>query len=123
VVWLERYGVWAMARYAEVHEALRDWSTFCSSAGVGLSGFRRETPWRPPSLLLQADPPALPGRVTPGRGGRRGLEPWPGAAGWRPGRAVSQQRQLAPWTGTVDWHRGLAPMGWPQWAGTGLARR
>jgi 4-methoxybenzoate monooxygenase (O-demethylating) len=57
VVWLERYGLWAMARYGEVHEALRDWATFCSSAGVGLSDFRREAPWRPPSLLLEADPP------------------------------------------------------------------
>ena len=57
MVWLEHYGIWAMARYAEVHEALRDWETFCSSAGVGLSDFRRETPWRPPSLLLEADPP------------------------------------------------------------------
>jgi cytochrome P450 len=57
VVWLERYGVWAMARYTEVHEALRDWETFCSSAGVGLSDFRKEKPWRPPSLLLEADPP------------------------------------------------------------------
>jgi 4-methoxybenzoate monooxygenase (O-demethylating) len=57
VVWLERYGLWAMARYAEVHEALRDWETFCSSAGVGLSDFRKEKPWRPPSLLLEADPP------------------------------------------------------------------
>jgi 4-methoxybenzoate monooxygenase (O-demethylating) len=57
VVWLERYGVWAMARYTEVHEALRDHATFCSSAGVGLSDFRTEKPWRPPSLLLEADPP------------------------------------------------------------------
>ena len=57
VVWLERYGIWAMARYTEVHEALRDWETFCSSAGVGLSDFRKEKPWRPPSLLLEADPP------------------------------------------------------------------
>ena len=57
VVWLERYGVWAMARYAEVHEALRDYATFCSSAGVGLSDFRKEKPWRPRSLLLEADPP------------------------------------------------------------------
>ena len=57
VVWLERYGIWAMARYAEVHEALRDWETYCSSAGVGLSDFRKEKPWRPPSLLLEADPP------------------------------------------------------------------
>ncbi len=57
VIWLERYGVWAMARYAEVHEALRDHATYCSSAGVGLSDFRKEKPWRPPSLLLEADPP------------------------------------------------------------------
>lgn len=58
VVWLEHYGIWGMARYAEVHEALRDWETFSSSAGVGLSDFRKEKPWRPPSLLLEADPPA-----------------------------------------------------------------
>lgn len=57
VVWLERYQVWAMARFAEVQEALRDFRTYCSSAGVGLSDFRKETPWRPPSLLLEADPP------------------------------------------------------------------
>jgi cytochrome P450 len=46
-----------MARYAEVHEALRDWETYSSAAGVGLSDFRKEKPWRPPSLLLEADPP------------------------------------------------------------------
>jgi 4-methoxybenzoate monooxygenase (O-demethylating) len=57
VVWLERYGIWGMARYAEVHEALRDWATYSSAAGVGLSDFRKEKPWRPPSLLLEADPP------------------------------------------------------------------
>ncbi|HEY7429824.1 MAG TPA: cytochrome P450 [Streptosporangiaceae bacterium] len=57
VVWLAQYQVWAMARYGEVHEALRDWETFCSSAGVGLSDFRKQKPWRPPSLLLEADPP------------------------------------------------------------------
>ena len=57
VVWLERYGIWGMARYGEVHEAMRDWQTYCSSAGVGLSDFRKQTPWRPPSLLLEADPP------------------------------------------------------------------
>ena len=57
VVWLERYGIWGMARHAEVHEALRDWETYSSAAGVGLSDFRKEKPWRPPSLLLEADPP------------------------------------------------------------------
>ncbi|HEY6277909.1 MAG TPA: cytochrome P450 [Streptosporangiaceae bacterium] len=57
VVWLERYGIWGMARYTEVHDALRDWETYSSAAGVGLSDFRKEKPWRPPSLLLEADPP------------------------------------------------------------------
>jgi 4-methoxybenzoate monooxygenase (O-demethylating) len=57
VVRLERYGVWAMARHEQVHATLGDWETFCSSAGVGLSDFRKEKPWRPPSILLEADPP------------------------------------------------------------------
>jgi 4-methoxybenzoate monooxygenase (O-demethylating) len=57
VVWLEKYGVWAMARYEQVHAALSDWETYCSSAGVGLSDFRKEKPWRTPGLLLEADPP------------------------------------------------------------------
>ncbi len=57
VVFLERYGVWAMARHAEVASTLSDWETFSSGAGVGLADFRREPPWRPPSLLLEADPP------------------------------------------------------------------
>lgn len=57
VVYLDRYGVFAMGRYDEVHAALIDWQSFQSGAGVGLSNFRYEKPWRPPSLLLEADPP------------------------------------------------------------------
>lgn len=57
VVWLERYGVFAMARYAEVCAALDDWRTFCSGRGVGLADFAREEPWRKPSVVLEADPP------------------------------------------------------------------
>src|ERR1700684_1831549 len=57
VVWLEQYGIWTMARHQEVRDALTDWRTFCSSAGVGLSDFRKEPPWRPPSIILEADPP------------------------------------------------------------------
>lgn len=57
VVRLERYGIWASARHAPVRTALLDPDAFCSSAGVGLSDFRREQPWRPPSLLLETDPP------------------------------------------------------------------
>ncbi|MFI7579346.1 cytochrome P450 [Kocuria kalidii] len=57
VVRLAAYGIWAMGRYAEVHTSLTDWQGFQSAAGVGLSDFKREKPWRPPSLLLEADPP------------------------------------------------------------------
>ncbi len=57
VVWLEQYGIWTMARHQEVRDALTDWQTYCSSAGVGLSDFRKEPPWRPPSIILEADPP------------------------------------------------------------------
>ena len=57
VVYLTRYDVYAMARYEQVHAALVDWQEFQSAAGVGLSNFRYEKPWRPPSLLLEADPP------------------------------------------------------------------
>ena len=41
VVWLSRYRIWAMARFAEVQAALRDHETYCSRAGVGLSDFTR----------------------------------------------------------------------------------
>ncbi|MFH5775537.1 cytochrome P450 [Paracoccus sp. NGMCC 1.201697] len=57
VVWLERYGIYGVARYAEVHQVLNDWATFCSSRGVGLQDFSREKPWRQPSLVLETDPP------------------------------------------------------------------
>lgn len=58
LVRLEKWNVFAVARYAEVHAVLNDPQTFCSSRGVGLSDFAKETPWRPPSLILEADPPA-----------------------------------------------------------------
>lgn len=57
VVWLESIGCYGMARFAEVQRALREWQTFVSGRGVGLADFAKEEPWRPPSLLLEADPP------------------------------------------------------------------
>ena len=57
VVWLEPYGVWATGRYDHVRAVLLDWQTFISGAGVGIHDLRREGSWRPPSLLLEADPP------------------------------------------------------------------
>ncbi|WGS28267.1 cytochrome P450 [Bradyrhizobium sp. ISRA464] len=58
VVYLDKWNVYGVARYAEVHAVLNDPATFCSSRGVGLSDFAKEKPWRPPSLILEADPPA-----------------------------------------------------------------
>src|SRR6185369_12649656 len=55
---LDKWSVYGVARYAEVHAVLNDPMTFCSSRGAGLSDFAKETPWRPPSLILEADPPA-----------------------------------------------------------------
>lgn len=57
VVHLEKYGVFALTGDKEVRAVLSDWETYCSSAGVGLSDFRKEKPWRTPSLLLETDPP------------------------------------------------------------------
>jgi 4-methoxybenzoate monooxygenase (O-demethylating) len=56
-VWMTRLGCWAVAGHAAVTAAFRDYETFCSGAGVGLSDFRKEPPWRPPSIILEADPP------------------------------------------------------------------
>ncbi len=54
---LSRYSAWAVARHDDVSRALHDWQTFSSARGVGLADFAKEEPWRPPSLVLEADPP------------------------------------------------------------------
>jgi 4-methoxybenzoate monooxygenase (O-demethylating) len=56
VAWLERYDVWATGRHEHVRSILTDWRTYMSGAGVGLIDLRVDA-WRPPSLLLEADPP------------------------------------------------------------------
>lgn len=58
VVWIPQYGIYAVARHAEVHAVFADHETFISSAGVGLTNFRHEEPFRPKSLILEADPPS-----------------------------------------------------------------
>jgi 4-methoxybenzoate monooxygenase (O-demethylating) len=57
VVRLARYGVWAVARYAEVRRVLDDWQDFGSGRGVGLADLSKEKSWRPKSLVLETDPP------------------------------------------------------------------
>src|SRR3954453_21474333 len=58
VVYLDKWGVYGVARYEQVNAVLPAPETFCSRRGVGLSDFAKEKPWRPPSLILEADPPA-----------------------------------------------------------------
>lgn len=58
VVRLKAYpSLVACGRHAEVHAVLNDHVNFISGAGVGLSNFNLETPFRPKSLILEADPP------------------------------------------------------------------
>ena len=81
VVYLEKYDIYAMGRYEQVRSALANWQEFESGAGVGLSNWRREKPWRPPSIVAEADPPhhdaprdAIMKILTPRAIGRLGQE-------------------------------------------------
>jgi hypothetical protein len=47
----------ATARHEQVHAVLNDHVNFISGAGVGLTNFNLEPPFRPKSLILEADPP------------------------------------------------------------------
>jgi cytochrome P450 len=57
IIWIPKYGIYASARHEEVRAILNDHVTYISSAGVGLADFNKETPFRPKSLILEADPP------------------------------------------------------------------
>jgi 4-methoxybenzoate monooxygenase (O-demethylating) len=57
VVWLPAINAFGVARYAPVKAILEDPATYVSGRGVGLADFAKEEPWRPPSLLLETDPP------------------------------------------------------------------
>ena len=58
VVRLAPYGsLLACARHADVHAVFNDPTRFISGAGVGLTNFNTETPFRPKSLILEVDPP------------------------------------------------------------------
>lgn len=57
LVWMQKYGTYAVGSYNTVVRVLTDHDSFCSSAGVGLTNFHTETPWRKPSIILEVDPP------------------------------------------------------------------
>ncbi len=56
-VYIPKYSVLACGRYDETKEVFSDWERFVSSRGVGLQDFSLEEPWRPPSIVLEVDPP------------------------------------------------------------------
>jgi 4-methoxybenzoate monooxygenase (O-demethylating) len=57
VVYLERYGVYAVARHEQVQAVLKEPRVFSSAAGTGITNIAVENPWRKPSILLEVDPP------------------------------------------------------------------
>ena len=57
VAYLERYGVFAVARHEQVQAVLKDPGVFSSAAGTGITNFATEKAWRKPSILLEVDPP------------------------------------------------------------------
>ena len=58
VAWIPKYGFYVTGRHEQVHQVLNDHEAYISSAGVGLANFNKEPPFRPKSLILEADPPS-----------------------------------------------------------------
>lgn len=57
VIRLTKYGIWAVPRFADVKAILEDHANFSSAGGAGLANYFKQKPWRPPSIVLEADPP------------------------------------------------------------------
>lgn len=55
--YLPKYGMLVCGQYGVTREVFSDHERFVSSRGVGLSDFKLEEPWRPPSIVLEVDPP------------------------------------------------------------------
>lgn len=55
LVRIPAYGVWASGHRDTVAEILTTPEVFCSSRGAGITDFKKEKPWRPPSIITEAD--------------------------------------------------------------------
>jgi len=58
VALIEAHDNYAVGRYDEVRSVLKDWETFTSTAGAGLSDIRKPDAWRQPGPIVESDPPA-----------------------------------------------------------------
>jgi cytochrome P450 len=57
VIRLTKYDIWGVPRFADVKSILEDPAKFSSAGGAGLTNYFKQNPWRPPSIVLEADPP------------------------------------------------------------------
>ncbi len=55
--YIPKYSLLVCGRHEETQEVFSDHARFVSSRGVGLQDFHLEKPWRPQSLVVEADPP------------------------------------------------------------------
>lgn len=58
IAYIEKYNSYAVGRYDEVRTVLKDWETFTSTAGAGLTDIRKPGAWRQPGPIVESDPPA-----------------------------------------------------------------
>lgn len=56
-VYIPKYAILTCGGYKETKEVFSDHERFVSSRGVGLVDFKLSKPWRPASIILEADPP------------------------------------------------------------------
>lgn len=71
-VYIPEFSILACGRYEATKEVFSDSERFVSSRGVGLHDLKLEESWRPPSIVLEADPPYHTGTR---RAIMRGLSP------------------------------------------------
>ena len=55
--YLSTYQMLVCGGYEVTREVFQDHARFASSRGVGVADFKLEPPWRPPSIVLEVDPP------------------------------------------------------------------
>ena len=58
VVWLSKYGFYAVGGYDEAAKIYGDWRTYTSERGVGTTDLAKHTPWwGERAVLIESDPP------------------------------------------------------------------
>jgi cytochrome P450 len=58
VAFIEVHGNYAVGRYEDVRAVLKDWESFTSVGGAGLSDIRKPGAWRQPGPIVESDPPS-----------------------------------------------------------------